>query len=138
MMTERRYQVRFSTLAMISELAHLKAVVEGRPGLSGWKQWLDAHEEALGQIFSRGQMLRLRHYPMKEIPKILREHSIDFTPSDFYEWLNSDSTSGRCRECGDVLQRTSGTGGGSVWCPQGCFLLNWDGPRPTGGKPEST
>src|SRR5262245_61549789 len=105
---------------MIPEFTHLKAVIEGQPGLARWKEWLEEHGGALERLLSRGQMLRLRHYPTKEIPKILREHGVPFVPSDFYEWLNSDSTSGRCRECGTALMRNSGPGGGRVWCPQGC------------------
>src|SRR6516164_1676197 len=85
---------------MIPELTHLKAVIEGQPGLPRWKQWLDVHSGALERLVSPGQMLRLRHYPIKEIPKILREHAIHFVQSDFYEWLDSDSASGRCQECG--------------------------------------
>lgn len=122
---------------MISELTHLKAVIEGHPGLPHWKQWLDEHGDALGRLFSPGQMLRLRYHPMKEIPRILREHSIEFVQSDTFEWLDSDSTSGRCRECGSPLQRAGGVGGGRVWCAQGCMSLHWDGLRPAGRELES-
>lgn len=111
---------------MIPEFTHLKAVIEGQPRLPRWKQWFDAHAGALEGFLSPGQMLRLRYYPTKEIPKILSEVAIQFVQSDFYEWLDSDSASGRCRECGTTLQRRGGPGGGSVWCPQGCTSMHWD------------
>src|SRR5256885_11138963 len=111
---------------MIPEFTHLKSVIEGQPGLPRWKQWLDAHSGALERLVSPGQMLRLRYYPTKEIPKILREHAVHFVQSNFYEWLDSDSTSGRCHECGTALKRSSGPGGGSIRCPQGCTSMHWD------------
>ena len=104
---------------MIAELTHLKAVIEGQPGLQRWREWFARHGPALESILTRGQLLRLKRYPTKEIPRILEAHGVAFTRSDFYEWLDFDSTSGRCRNCGEPVQS------GRTWkrCPNGCFVL---------------
>ena len=107
---------------MIPELTYLKAVIEGQPDLPRWREWFAQHSSALESILTRGQVLRLRYHPTKEIPKILVEHGVSFTPSDFYEWLDSDSTSGRCRDCGAQLQRAT-AGDTWTWCPNGCFVM---------------
>jgi len=103
-------------------LEHLKAVIEGVPNLPRWRDWFADHQSDLGQLISRGQLLRLRYYPTKEIPAVLQHHSIQFVPSDHYEWLDADSSSGRCRDCGAHIQRAT-AGDTWTWCPNGCFAM---------------
>jgi hypothetical protein len=101
---------------------HLKAVIEGVPNLPNWRGWFAEHEIAIAELMPRGEMLRLRYHPNKEIPKILQQHSISFVHSTSYEWLDADSTSGRCRDCGAQLQHAKA---GDTWtrCPNGCFVM---------------
>lgn len=105
------------------ELRYLKAVIEGKRDLPRWKDWLDEHGSALEAKLSRGQVLRLRYHPTEEIPQILRDHGIDFERSDAYEWLDVDSESQRCRECGAPLQYEYLLT--EIWtsCPNGCFEM---------------
>ncbi len=104
---------------MIPELEHLKAVIEGQPNLPRWREWFTQHCAVLESILTAGQLLRLRSNPTKEIPKILGVHGVTFTQSDFYEWLDSESTSGRCPECGTLLVSSPPF----TWCPNRCLVM---------------
>jgi hypothetical protein len=112
---------------MIAEIEHLKAVIEGKPDLPSWRQWFEEHKLALAGIFTRGQLLRLRHHPMTEIPKILQEQQVSFVSSDVYEWIDDDSKSGRCRYCGAFLQ-TERWGDTWILCPNGCVEAEFHTP----------
>src|SRR2546430_11662238 len=71
-------------------IAHLKAFIEGKPGLQRWKVWFAENSHELGQLLSRGQFLRLKFKPLEEIPRILTDHGLTFTPSDYYQWPEWD------------------------------------------------
>jgi hypothetical protein len=71
-------------------IAHLKAFIEGKPGLQRWKVWFEENSDTLGQLLSRGQFLRLKFNPFEEIPKILADHGLGFTPSVYYRWPEWD------------------------------------------------
>jgi hypothetical protein len=107
---------------MIPEIQHLKNVIEGKPDLPRWRRWFEEHKRALEQVLTPGQLLRLKHRPMTEIPAILKERGISFVPSETYEWIDVRSNSGRCRDCGALVQ-TERCGDLWVWCPNGCFEL---------------
>jgi hypothetical protein len=71
-------------------IAHLKAFIEGKPGLQRWKIWFEENSQELGRLLSRGQFLRLKFKPFEEIPKILADHGLTFAPSDYYQWPEWD------------------------------------------------
>jgi hypothetical protein len=76
-------------------IAHLKAFIEGKPGLQGWKAWFEENSQVLGGLLSRGQFLRLKFKPFEEIPRILTDHGLTFTPSDYYQWPEWDEAGPR-------------------------------------------
>ena len=98
----------------------LKAVVEGRDAGYKWHQWLTANTVYLKSVLSAGSYLRLKFYPLSEAKRILAEQGISYDESDRFEWLSSSSTSGRCRYCGEPVERSKA---GAAWCPKGCFRL---------------
>jgi hypothetical protein len=98
----------------------LKKIVEGDDLPIAWHLWLEANEGLLTVWLTRSANLRLKKNPLIESQEILRLCGILFEHSDRYEWLASDSKSGRCRYCGQPIQRSKG---GSACCPRGCFTL---------------
>jgi hypothetical protein len=110
-------------------LEHLKAVIEGVPNLPRWRDWFVANETELAKSLSRGELLRLRYYPIKEIPKVLAASGLEFRTSEYYEWLDGDSESGRCHDCGAQLQHAI-AGDRWTWCPNGCFQMEAHQPPP--------
>lgn len=103
---------------MNEQLAYLKAVVEGAPGIEPWAQWFRRNSGELSLMLTRSEYLRLKRHRIKAIPEILERFSVAFSRSERYAWLSG--VEGLCRDCGDVVVET---GGGGSYCPRGCYRL---------------
>jgi hypothetical protein len=101
-------------------LDFLRAVVEGRSPGEDWQNWFRLNEQYFQRVLSRGRFLRLKFHPLTEAKSILTQYSVPFEASEAFEWLDSFSTSDRCRICGETLMHNAG---GWAWCPKGCFVL---------------
>jgi hypothetical protein len=65
-----------------SLLAYLKGIMEGNEDLESWTTWISANQEALERTFSRGEYLRLKNTPIKEIRRLLEKHHVTYQEAD--------------------------------------------------------
>jgi len=109
---------------MESQLAYLKSVIEGVPGVEPWNAWFGRNDRELQQGLPRSKYLDLKLNRIKAIPQILALHGISFETSDRYAYLGG--VDGRCRECGAELNHGPRfhEAGGELWCPNGCFTMH--------------
>ena len=117
---ERRFVIRH----MEPQLAYLKSVIEGVPGIEPWKAWFERNDSELQRGLPRTTYLDLKLNRISAIPAILAAHGIEFVRSDRYAFL--DHVEGRCRDCGAEVQREEYPNGGHNWCPNGCFDVEWE------------
>lgn len=61
-------------------LGYLKNIMEGTPNLPPWSRWFEENREDLEKLLSRGSFLRLKTYPLQEIPKILEHYQMTYHP----------------------------------------------------------
>lgn len=101
-------------------LVFLKSVVEGDDAGFAWHQWIARNELLLEDLLSPGEFLRLKFHPLSEAAQILETRAVSFLKSDRFEWLDIDSQSGRCRNCGETIIRFKG---GGATCPNKCFTI---------------
>lgn len=100
--------------------AFLKSLIEGEDVGYSWHQWLASNDRDLKRLLSPGSLLRLKFHPLSEAELVLKQHGITYRRSDKFEWLDVDSTAGKCRYCGETIQHDNA---GGAWCPKGCFTL---------------
>jgi len=104
---------------MESQLAYLKSVIEGAPGIEPWKAWFERNDAELQRGLGRTRYLDLKINRIEAIPRILSARRIEFVRSDRY-------TKG-CRDCwGEVRHERYGENAGRSWCVNGCFDVEYE------------
>jgi len=98
---------------MEPQLAYLKSVIEGLPGIERWKAWFERNDGGLQRGLGRTRYLDLKVNRIEAIPRILTARDIKFVRSDRYANV--------CRDCFGEVRRETYPGGGHYWCPNGCF-----------------
>ncbi len=98
---------------MEPQLAYLKSVIEGVPGIEPWKAWFERNDGELQRGLGRTRYLDLKLNRIEAIPRILTARGIEFVQSDRY-------ASG-CRDCWGEVRHEQYGNGGRHWCVNGCF-----------------
>ena len=98
---------------MEPQLAYLKSVIEGVPGIEPWKAWFDRNDGELRRGLGRTRYLDLKLNRIEAIPRILSARGIEFVRSDRYANV--------CRDCSAEVRCETYPGGGRYWCTNGCF-----------------
>ncbi|EMJ94118.1 hypothetical protein [Leptospira alstonii] len=73
-----------------SYVPYFKSLIAGEKNIRNWYEWWEENEKLLEKIFSRGEYLRWKIYPIQEVEKFLRESNIPFQRGYRYLWIDSD------------------------------------------------